>query len=67
MVSHDMNTLRKQCDMGIVLNNASLTLYPILKRPSRSIKSCNHCFHTHFCHDAMSVRAMRVNCHPHFG
>ena len=28
MVSHDMNTLRKQCDMGIVLNNASLTLYP---------------------------------------
>jgi capsular polysaccharide transport system ATP-binding protein len=27
MVSHDMKTLRQQCDMGIVLQNGQLTLY----------------------------------------
>ncbi|MFM5253295.1 ABC transporter ATP-binding protein [Aeromonas hydrophila] len=27
MVSHDMNTLRQQCDMGIVLQNGQLTLH----------------------------------------
>ncbi|PJG60125.1 ABC transporter ATP-binding protein [Aeromonas cavernicola] len=27
MVSHDMNTLRQQCDMGIVLQQGSLTLF----------------------------------------
>jgi len=27
MVSHDMGTLRKQCDMSIVLQNRQLTLF----------------------------------------
>lgn len=28
MVSHDMGTLRRQCDMGILLHQGTLTLYP---------------------------------------
>ncbi|MBV8041082.1 ABC transporter ATP-binding protein [Pluralibacter sp.] len=28
MVSHDMGTLRRQCDMGILLHQGELTLYP---------------------------------------
>ncbi|MFA7258378.1 MAG: ABC transporter ATP-binding protein [Aeromonas bestiarum] len=39
MVSHDMGTLRRQCDMGILLHHGELRLYPDIEE---AIERYNH-------------------------